>query len=223
MYSMDPPEPRDGSLHITAYPEAVHFAAIPSVESARLSHLTLHYMDLRSAAESLEQLSRLEEIEELRVIRHALFKWSVTSFFKCFQKSAARKVILRRNDIYEVGEQQELFDYFKHIRNKMVVHDENDWTQCAVGAVVNPVGAPQRVAAVLTMPMWVIAVDEGHWNGMTMLTNAAMNWTEHEVDKEHDRLRELMSTYDHDALLALPAPQMRVPDAESVARRRPMT
>lgn len=118
----------EGGLSVDAFPDAVKVLKLAGPLARRLSDLTLHRHDLEFADRCLEEINKAPA--EPPTVREALWRCAVVHYAKCFGHSAAR-FQLSREKVYkgEPPESKLVFDYFRDLRNKHVVHDENSCAQ----------------------------------------------------------------------------------------------
>ncbi|WP_099039731.1 hypothetical protein [Mycobacterium neglectum] len=131
-------ELRDGGVHLTEQsPEGVikKIVQVPDDLGKELAHLNLHLTDLGFAVECLDELDGLGYSAEGGITRQALWHSALVAAFKCFGNSKARSRLVTET-IYTDAKQLEACEYWLNLRNKNIVHDDNDWTQSHVMAVV---------------------------------------------------------------------------------------
>lgn len=204
-------------FHIEGYPNAVKFAQPPDDLSKAYAHLWLHYEDLHFAHQCLSRLAKARPDD--RILVQALWHSALVATFKCFQFSKARESLIRDN-IYESGIQHEVFDYLKNIRNKTVVHDENDWRQVLVGAVINRPSEPSKVEAALCFALSVGAPGQTDITNLGLVVERAIEWVQQQFDTKADSIVDELNTWSYDELTALPDAKLDVPTAASVGNTR---
>jgi len=127
---------QESGLHIEGCPDAVKVIAVEGWRSKRLADLALHKDDLEFADSCLDAIN--VSPEEPFVIREALWRSAIVHFMKCFGDSGARfqlsSVKILNGELPEVSM---AFEYFKDLRNKHFVHDENSYAQSLPGAILN--------------------------------------------------------------------------------------
>lgn len=126
----------EGGLHVEGFPDAVKLIKLDDHKARRVADLLLHQHDLEFADACLEAINKAPV--DPPTIREALWRCAIVHFVKCFGSSAAR-FQLNREKIYknEPPEAMQSFEYFKHLRDKHVVHDANSYSQSIPGAVLN--------------------------------------------------------------------------------------
>ena len=127
---------RESGLHIEGFPDAVKVLAIKGPRAKRLSDLALHRADLDFAEECLDAINVTPE--EPRVLREALWRSAILHFLKCFGDAGARFQLSAERILKGTPPEAAMaFDYFKGLRNKHIVHDENSCSQSIPGAILN--------------------------------------------------------------------------------------
>lgn len=156
----------------------------------QLKDMLLHWWDLNEAKQSLESMSS----NNSDAVNRALAQNSIVVFYKCFGKSEFRDNSLRRNKILAnyPPEAKKVFDYYKELRDKFIVHDESRLSQVLAGVIlqsnkerpfVDIVGAP-AVAEKFKSPEELKGL--GSFYRLVML---AIQWVEAEIDKLNDLIR----------------------------------
>ena len=76
------------------------------------------------------------------LVRQGLWRSAVEHCMKCFSSSEARSKLNPKKVFKGDPEALEIHEYFRNLRNKHIAHDENAYSQCIPGAVLN---APNRL------------------------------------------------------------------------------
>lgn len=210
----------DGSVQLQGFPEAEHVGALSGSRAGQIADLALHLQDLSYAREALDELfaNRADE----SVVQDALWRSALVAYFKCFQRSAARGVLLDPAQTLdgEPPEARQAHDHLKALRNKHVVHDENAWSQAIVAAVINRAGSDVKVARVAMVSIRGRSLTQETANGLRLLVNCALAYAERTLDQLCDEETAELERLERAELLALPAPTFTAPAADDVSRRR---
>ena len=108
----------------------------------RLADLSLHRDDILFAEQCLGKINLVPD----PIIQHSLFFSASICFYKCFGNNKSRfsldqKKIYRKKlnngVIVKDSDGLEIFEFYKNVRNKHLVHDENSLSECITGAVLN--------------------------------------------------------------------------------------
>ena len=97
-----------------------------------------------------------------------------------------------------------VYEYFKKLRDKHFVHDENAYTQVVAGVAINDARCANKIADVLTSVVVKSTVDDEHIIPFATTVNFVLEWVDAIVEALHDKIAahcELMSRIE---LLALP-------------------
>jgi hypothetical protein len=124
---------------------------------------------------------------------------------KCFQHSDARSEKLRGRVVFEGDtDLRSFFNELMRLRNKHLVHHENDWMQAYLVAIVTVPGYDPKVSAV----EWVVTerIDIAHIERLGRVVDAALAWVAQEWDRQAEAIRAELLTRDYDELIALTAP-----------------
>jgi hypothetical protein len=126
---------RDGVMHIEGYPDAEVVSKLSTKIGKRIADLRLHQSDLRFCERILQIYGNMILVGSPSDVAHALWIAILVKFYSCFGASEARmslnakKVYAGRDDAMVV------FHFYKNIRNKHIVHDENNHSYPLTGVV----------------------------------------------------------------------------------------
>jgi hypothetical protein len=211
---------RDGKLHCPEFPEAVKLVEVPhEALRKKLAHLSLHHFDLMFAAQCLAVLAGRDKPGEPDIVRRGLWHAALVATYKCFGGSRAR-ASLKRDDIYDEGDQRDTFDYFKHLRDKHIVHDDNDHAQAHVGAVLEKLGVEPKVTEALCFTMFTSTVDQQNTASLRCVVDKAIGWVESEIDTISDAITAAMNEMRYAELDALPGIGASKPTNDTIAITR---
>lgn len=151
----------------------------------------LHWWDLNEAKQSLESMSP----NNSDVVNRALAQNSIVIFYKCFGKSEFRDNSLKRNKILakHPPEAKKVFDFYKDLRDKFIVHDESRLSQVLAGVILQ---SNKERPFVDTLGMVAVAERfkspeelEGLGSFHRLIT-VAIQWVKTEIDKLSDLIRD---------------------------------
>lgn len=208
-------------FHVEGFPDASKVIRISGPKSRRLSDLALHKSDLDFAAQCLDAINKVQD--DPSVLRQALWRSAVTHYLKCFGDPGVR-FQLDAQSIYN-GDAGALlaFDYFKHLRNKHLLHDENAYAQALPGAILNQRGHPYKIEKIVCLSAIAETLVQGNYSNLHLLIDVAKKWVEQQFGELCDLLTgelERLSYEDLDAREAMiyTAPAL---DELKVARNAP--
>ncbi|MGE5443502.1 MAG: hypothetical protein ACM3SR_02745 [Ignavibacteriales bacterium] len=124
---------RDSELRIEGYPNAEAIVKLEGHQEGQFKSLFLHRGDLEFCLSALSELGNLlSQDNKNHVLAQSLWLAVIVRFFYCFGSSKGR-IRLNENKIFK-GQNGALdvFNYFKNLRDKHLVHDENSYNQCFV-------------------------------------------------------------------------------------------
>ena len=127
---------KDGGFHIDGVPDAIKLIKLNGHNARRVADLALHRSDLEFAKECLARINKFLSPSDA-VVRDALWSTAICQYIKCFGSSASRGQLSAEKIFKGDTLGLELHQYFKDLRNKHIIHDENDVAQCWPGAAIN--------------------------------------------------------------------------------------
>ncbi len=180
----------ESGLHIEGFPDAVKVVTINGPEAKRVADLSLHKEDLEFADACLDAINQMPENPV--VAREALWRSAIVHFMKCFGSSA--RFQLSSAKIYK-GEPPEAlmaFEYFKDLRNKHFVHDENSYAQSIPGAVLNNGTRSHKIEKIVCFAAFGATLEQGNYGNLKLLIGKARAWVVTEFDSLCERITGLL-------------------------------
>jgi len=203
-------------LHIKDYPNAIKVARIDSPKSVELRNLVLHMHDLQLAFDFLNLINSTKDEK----IRTGLWYVSVTLYFKCFTNSLARKMLSPSKVYKECKDALPAFNYFKALRDKHLVHDENAYAQAFVGLVVNSPGSECKIADVLSGTIISETLDQSHWSSFYNLVKYALEWVGKRREDLHFALAKEYEKLEYEEIINLENVNFTVPTTDKAFKSR---
>lgn len=211
-------------------PSQRNIIAIPTDLAARYVNLCLHRTDLYRARAFLVEIDKqggvpkpvlIQAGEALSVVFHALWLSALASTMKCFQHSDSRAEKLNPATVFGTETTvRSAFDLLKALRNKHVLHDENDWMQTVPYAIVGDAGNNQPTVAEIDCVV-MVGTDTAHIAQLRTVVDAACEWITKEIDKHTEAIRADLQGRTYSAVAAMaPPPSINTPHAGSIRRRR---
>ena len=166
------------------FPDGKKVIHVDTPDGRALADLVLHRSDLRFARESLDAINHPGITSH---IQESLWRSAITQLYKCFQHHESRKRLVT-DDVYAGAPEQARrnFDFFRNVRNKQLVHDENSSTQSFTVAILNDGTKPHKVEAVRAMAMsFQLLGPEGQQNyeSFYQVVVRVQEWVTIEFDK----------------------------------------
>ena len=184
-------EVTDNTIHILEYPNADMVLELPKDRNViRLMDMSLHWMDLVDAKNSLEAITT----DTPNVVRTALAQNAIVLFFKCFGQNKFRNNPLKRDKILAnfPSEAKAVFDYYKNLRNKFIVHDESRYAQVQIGLILES----SKDYPFVDIVNGIFTTDKFQGDGAVeglqsfyRLVLAAITWTEKTIDELSDLIK----------------------------------
>ena len=205
----------EAGFHIEGFPDAVKVIAIDGREAKRLADLSLHKEDLEFADACLDTINQTPE--EPFVMREALWRSAIVHFLKCFGNGA--RFQLAAEKIYK-GESPEAlmaFNYFKSLRNKHLVHDENSYSQSIPGAILNNGMKDYKIEKIVCFAAIGATLEQGNYGNLKLLIEKARRWVVSEFDLLCERVTAALENENYDKLKSKEAITYRVPTVEEIS------
>jgi hypothetical protein len=203
-------------IHIDGIPDAVKAIELSGPQSRRLAHLALHQGDLQFVIACLEEINRTES----QIARDALWDYAIVRFVKCFVGGSARSQLDERHIYKNEPQGMQAFDYFKNLRNKHVIHDENAYSQCIPSAAINAGNKPYKVEKILAMPVIGITLEQANYNNLHLLASYALTWVTNKFDELCNTITAELEKESHEALIARKSASFTIPNTENIGTRR---
>lgn len=208
----------DQGVHLEGFPDAVKLIKLRGPKAQRLADLGLHRSDLEFSAECLTAINRTTD----KLIQQSLWRSAVIFYVKCFGDSASR-FQLSPDRVYksELPAALQTFQFFRELRNKHFVHDENAFSQCLASAVLNRRDHTPKIAKVVCVSMTGNLLCQDNYSNLTMLVEKARTWVAHEFDALADILTLELEAMTYETLTELEAVTQTAPTVNEIGNKRP--
>jgi hypothetical protein len=204
-------------IQLNGYPMAERAIKMTGGRARRFAHLTLHLHDLRFAGECLVQLRSETQLPD--IAREALWRSAVVHYLKCFGNSAAR-FSLDPKTVIDPGLPRQVHQYFKDLRDKHLVHDENSYLQALPVGVISHLGQAPKVQDVFVMSFSSGTMSPDNLGNLELLIGTAYDWTQAAFDTVQASVRNEIEQVDHAELLTREQANIRVPTVEDLSMIR---
>lgn len=209
----------EAGLHIHGFPDGVKVIAIEGPRAQRLADLALHRADLQFAIDCLDTINSLPE--NPGIAREALWRSTIVHFFKCFGDPGVRFQISAEKVLKSEGPTAMLvFNYFKSLRNKHLVHDENSYSQSLLGAVLNNGTKEYKIEKIVCFATNAVTLVPENFSNLKLLIEKALKWVETEFDALCNSLASELEAVTYDELMAQTPMVFRTPAEEHLHRSR---
>jgi hypothetical protein len=212
----------DGRFHIEGFPDAVKAISISGLTphlSRQLADVTLHRDDLRVSRDCVGLLRNADVSNP--VIRESLWYSAIIHYCKCFDHSGKIRAVVSISNYLPTGVAREGHQFFIHLRNKHLVHDENPYVQASTGAVIAPENKDNKVERVICTSITSITLSSENLAVLERLIDEALKWVESQFDQLCEQITQQLEGQQYETLLAQPdmAPY-QAPTANDVSIRR---
>ena len=206
-------------LHIEGLPDAVKLVSLDEPTARRVGDLALHRSDLNFALGCLETLDKLPEDQE--VTSTALWRSAIVHYFKCFGDTGKR-FQLDAKAVYKDRPPEALlaFEFFKGMRNKHIVHDENAYMQSAVGAAINDGTKGFKVEQIVALVHTFDVLNDNNRKNLRLLVQHAIDWTTIQFEECTARIARDLERLTYGELASRPTVQVKVPSVEDAMKPR---
>lgn len=209
----------DAGLQINGFPDGVKVIALEGGRAKRLADLALHKSDLQFANHCLEAINSTPE--NPNILREALWRSAIVHFFKCFGDSGCRFQISADTVLKGEGSTAMLvFKYFKSLRNKHLVHDENSYSQSLPGAILNNGSKDYKIEKIVCFATNAVTLMPENYSNLKLLIDKGLMWVEKEFDVLCDSLTTELESLGYDDLMARAPMRFQVPEEDDLHRRR---
>lgn len=208
-----------GGFHIEGFPNAVKIIQIDQPQSKKLADLFLHKTDLEFALRSLEEINGVPDQDLF--LRQVFWRSAVVHYLKCFGGNKARSR-LNKKEIYKKEDTTafDAFEYFKNLRHKHIVHDENSYSQCIPGAILNQHNHSYKIEKIVCISATVNSLAQENYNNLHLLITVAMAWAVNEFDALCEILTKELEVKSYDSLLKMQSITYRPPTVDQVKNNR---
>lgn len=185
----------------------------------RLSDMSLHKADLDFAENCLNAINTAPE--EPNVTREALWRSAIVHFIKCFGDSSSRFQLSHIKVLKsEPGEAKIAFEYFKNIRNKHIIHDENSYAQSIPGAILNKGDKSYKIEKIICFTAITATLDQTSYGNLILLIQKTRAWVITEFDQLCISLTTELEKESYTNLVAKESMEFRVPKIEELHKKR---
>lgn len=208
----------ESGIHMEGFPDAVKVVKINGSEAKRLADLSLHKVDLEFADACLDAINQISDTP--LVVREALWRSAIIHFVKCFGNGA--RFQLSADKIYK-GESSNaliVFKYFKDLRNKHFVHDENSYAQSIPGAIINNGTKGYSIEKIICFSAFGATLEQNNYNNLKLLIEKAMVWVVSEFDRLCELLTAKLEQERYEDLLARDAITYHAPTVDEISGPR---
>src|SRR6185369_9377179 len=112
------------------------------------------------------------------------------------------------------------FNYFKSLRNKHLVHDENSYAQSIPGAVLNNGKQNYKIEKIVCLTAIGATLEQGNYGNLKLLIQKARIWVIAEFDALCERITVELEKEPYEKLIAIESISYKVPTVEEIQNTR---
>jgi len=217
---MEPYLTRQGdSLVLHGLPDAVKIIGLKGPLARQMGDLTLHQADLNFADDCLSAINFVPD--DPPNIKEGLWRSAIVHVMKCFGNSASRSSLSEKKILK--GQPPEaiiVFEYFKNLRHKFIVHDENAWSQAHPCAGLNDGSREQKVEGIVCLGLIGQTLDQSYYANLKLLIRISMLWTASQFDVVKSKIKTELEQFSYQDLNQRDPPSYRAPEWHEVANKR---
>lgn len=212
----------DGKIHILDYPNANKVLSLPDdCLTKQLKDMLLHWDDLMEAKNCLEAMNS----NYPDIVNKALAQNAIVVFYKCFGTNKSRNNSLKKDKILAnyPPEAKAVFDYYKNLRDKFIVHDESRLAQVFTGAILQTDKTPPFVDIVSTVAIAEKFKSKEEIEGLSSfhrLTLVSLQWVESKIDELSDLIKKEYRVKALTEFEGFEALSLSVPNNEDIFKKR---
>jgi hypothetical protein len=208
------------NLALNGFPRGVQIVEVISSDARWLADLALHRSDLLFAEKSLKAISDSPTLPS--DVLESLWRSAIAHMYKCFGSSKSRNR-LDSGRVLAGASNEKLanFKYYKALRNKHMIHDENSYSQVAIVAVLNDGSHDKKIEGVRAMTLRFTELSpQTHFN-FSALLRWIQDWVAREFDEVMERIGIALEAKSMEELKRMPAPKHRTPTVDDAFKTRP--
>lgn len=210
---------KDGGLVLHGLPDAVKIIGLEGPLARQLADLTLHQNDLNFADDCLDAIDLVPAHPP--TIREALWRSAIVHVIKCFGNSASRSPLAIKKILKgEPSEATVVFEYFKNLRHKFIVHDENALSQAIPCAGINDGSKDQMVEGIVCLGLIGQTLEQTNYANLKRLIRISMLWTGAQFDVVKSKIKIDLEKCSYEDLIQRETPPYRAAELHEVASKR---
>ncbi len=217
---MEPYLTREGeSLALYGLPDVVKIIGLEGPLARQLADLTLHQADLHFADDCLDAINLVPA--DPPTIREGLWRSAIVHVMKCFGSSASRSSLPEKKILKgHPPEATMAFEYFKNLRHKFIVHDENAWSQALPCAGINDGTKDQKVEGIICLGLIGQTLEQPNYANLKLLIRTSLMWTGSQFDLIRSQIKINLEKSSYEDLIQRDSPTYRAPEWHEVATKR---
>lgn len=201
---------------VEGLPDAKRFVKLDGHLAKQIAHLALHKWDLEFVLEALQQINTTEN----ELVKEALWEIAIIRFIKCFVGGSGRIQLDAHAILSKTRGAMAVFRYFKDLRDKHFVHDENSYTQCTPAAALNDGQKDFKIEKILAVEATGVTLDQANFANLELATKQSLEWVIKKFDDLCVKLAAELEKETMEELLKKPNVTLKVPNIAEVGVRK---
>lgn len=213
-----PLTPTWDGFQIHDIPGGVQVIELDGPIAKRLSDLALHKQDLEFAKECLNEINSPNG--QTKPIRTSLWLSAIIHLIKCFGDGARFQLSAEKILKGQPKEALDAFEYFKAIRNKHIIHDENSYAQSTPGAILNDGNKSYKVEKIICLLGIADTLNQDDYSNLFLLIDKSHEWVVTEFDLLCGQMKDQLEAQPYQILRARNPPTYKTPTLTEVYLKR---
>ncbi|MBL4889531.1 MAG: hypothetical protein JKX97_05875 [Candidatus Lindowbacteria bacterium] len=114
----------------------------------------------------------------------------------------------------------DVFNYFRNLRNRHFIHDENAYTRCTPAAILNKRDFDYKIEKVFCINISAETLTPENRSQLQELTNVAGAWVVKELEALYKTLMEELENESYEDLYKRKTPGIRGPSVDEIGKKR---
>ena len=207
-----------GSYSIEDYPEAVRIIKINNIMARRLGDLLLHHHDVLFSLECLDKIKDISD--DNNMLNTVLWESAIIHFIKCFGDNKSRFQLSFEKINNKNNNDKKIFEYFKNLRNKHIIHDENAYSQYFIGAVINKPENINKIGEIVMSTLDIDSLSTENIQNLNSLIVKVEKWLTEESGKIIGLIKKDLDKECYEKLLHMETANITVSDPDSLIYKR---
>ena len=208
----------ESGFHISGFPDAVKVLKLSGHKAQQISELASHRFDLLIALDSLEGINSISP--ERSLVRQGLWRSAIENCMKCFSDSKSRSRLNPKKVFGGDADALVVYKYFKILRNKHIAHDENAYTQCVPGAVLNRPDAKYKIAKVVCLNAVAETLDQDNYSNLHKMVTEVLDHVVTRFDRLCSDIAAELEAQSYERLTTMEEMAYSMPELENIGDSR---
>lgn len=211
-------KPRGSVFRIEGAGNGVKVIGLTGPKAKRLADLSLHRLDLEFAAACLDQINAIPP--EPAIVPQALWRSAIVHYIKCFGDAGSRFRIEAEAVYGRAPVAIDNFRYFRNLRNKHFVHDENAYAQSIPGAILADGISGHKVDRIVCFNAIAETLSQDNVSNLAALVKIARGWVSEQFHRLCEEVIKDLERESYEALASREPITYAVPEVAEIGARR---